>query len=147
MLVRNQTSRYHLVIEALRRAAGISSRAAPIIERYERTLRDHRRYIEAGRRRSARDPGLVLVNVDGHILVLNAGSSSLKLGLFDATGEEQLAERQMSWDVDAAPGYQTALRHVVSDIDVSRVTAVGHRVVHGGARFTAGVADRHGHSG
>jgi xylulose-5-phosphate/fructose-6-phosphate phosphoketolase len=46
MLVRNQTSRYHLVIEALRRAAGISSRAAPIIERYERTLRDHRRFIE-----------------------------------------------------------------------------------------------------
>ena len=79
------------------------------------------------------------MNVDGHILVLNAGSSSLKLGLFDATGEAQLAERQMSWDVDAAPGYQTALRHVMSDIDVSRVTAVGHRVVHGGARFTAGV--------
>ena len=79
------------------------------------------------------------MNVDGHILVLNAGSSSLKLGLFDATGEEQLAERQMSGMHDAAPGYQTALRHVVSDIDVSRVTAVGHRVVHGGARFTAGI--------
>jgi xylulose-5-phosphate/fructose-6-phosphate phosphoketolase len=47
MLVRNQTSRYHLVIEALRRAAGFSSWAAPIIERYERKLRDHRRYIEA----------------------------------------------------------------------------------------------------
>jgi xylulose-5-phosphate/fructose-6-phosphate phosphoketolase len=46
MLVRNQTSRYHLVIEALRRASGVSSRAAPIIERYERTLRDHRRFIE-----------------------------------------------------------------------------------------------------
>jgi xylulose-5-phosphate/fructose-6-phosphate phosphoketolase len=46
MLVRNQTSRYHLVIEALRRAAGISSRAAPLIERYERRLRDHRRFIE-----------------------------------------------------------------------------------------------------
>jgi xylulose-5-phosphate/fructose-6-phosphate phosphoketolase len=46
MLVRNQTSRYHLVIEALRRASGVSSRAAPIIERYERRLRDHRRFIE-----------------------------------------------------------------------------------------------------
>jgi acetate kinase len=80
-----------------------------------------------------------LVSLDGQILVLNAGSSSLKMGLFNATGEEQFAERQMSWDVGAAPGYQTALRHVVSDIDVSRVTAVGHRVVHGGARFTAGV--------
>jgi acetate kinase len=80
-----------------------------------------------------------MVNADGQILVLNAGSSSLKLGLFDAVGEEQLAGRQVSWDVDAAPGYQTALRHLVSDIDLSRVTAVGHRVVHGGTRFTAGV--------
>jgi xylulose-5-phosphate/fructose-6-phosphate phosphoketolase len=47
MLVRNRTSRYHLVIEALRRASGISSRAGPIIERYERELRDHRDFIEA----------------------------------------------------------------------------------------------------
>jgi xylulose-5-phosphate/fructose-6-phosphate phosphoketolase len=47
MLVRNQTSRYHLVIEALRRASGIASRAAPIIERYQRKLIEHRRFIEA----------------------------------------------------------------------------------------------------
>jgi xylulose-5-phosphate/fructose-6-phosphate phosphoketolase len=46
MLVRNQTSRYHIVMEALRRVSGFSSRAAPIIERYERKLREHRRYIE-----------------------------------------------------------------------------------------------------
>jgi xylulose-5-phosphate/fructose-6-phosphate phosphoketolase len=46
MLVRNQTSRYHLVIEALRRAAGFSSRAGSIIERYQRKLEDHRRFIE-----------------------------------------------------------------------------------------------------
>jgi acetate kinase len=82
---------------------------------------------------------VVLVNPDGQILVLNAGSSSLKLGLFDASAEEQLVERQMSWDADAAPGYQTALRHVLDDIDLSRVTAVGHRVVHGGTKFTVGV--------
>ena len=79
------------------------------------------------------------MNPGGQILVLNAGSSSLKLGLFDAAGEEQLAGRQMSWDADAAPGYRTALRLVVDDIDLSRVTAVGHRVVHGGARFAAAV--------
>ena len=46
MLVRNRTSRYHLVIEALRRASGIASQAAPIIERYTRKLEEHRRYIE-----------------------------------------------------------------------------------------------------
>jgi xylulose-5-phosphate/fructose-6-phosphate phosphoketolase len=46
MLARNQTSRYHILMEALRRVSGFSSRAAPIIERYERKLREHRRYIE-----------------------------------------------------------------------------------------------------
>jgi xylulose-5-phosphate/fructose-6-phosphate phosphoketolase len=46
MLVRNQTSRYHLVMEALHRASGIASRAAPIIERFQRLLREHRRSIE-----------------------------------------------------------------------------------------------------
>jgi acetate kinase len=80
-----------------------------------------------------------MVNLDGQILVLNAGSSSLKLGLFDATGEEQQAERQVSWDHDAVPGYDSALRHVLTGIDMSRVAAVGHRVVHGGAQFTTGV--------
>lgn len=76
---------------------------------------------------------------EDQILVLNAGSSSLKLGLFDATGEEQLAERQISWDGDAAPGYDVALREAMASIDASRVVAVGHRVVHGGAQFTAAV--------
>jgi xylulose-5-phosphate/fructose-6-phosphate phosphoketolase len=47
MLVRNQTSRYHLVIEALRRAVGITPRTALIIDRYEEKLREHRQYIEA----------------------------------------------------------------------------------------------------
>jgi xylulose-5-phosphate/fructose-6-phosphate phosphoketolase len=46
MLVRNGTSRYQLVIEALRRVAGHSSEAAPIIERYTERLSEHRRYIE-----------------------------------------------------------------------------------------------------
>ena len=45
MLVRNLISRYHLVIEALRRAAGDSPRAAAIVARYEEKLREHRRFI------------------------------------------------------------------------------------------------------
>jgi acetate kinase len=80
-----------------------------------------------------------MVSLDGQILVLNAGSSSLKLGLFDGTGEEQLAERELSWDVDAAPDCEAALQHVVAGIDTSHIAAIGHRVVHGGARFTTGV--------
>jgi xylulose-5-phosphate/fructose-6-phosphate phosphoketolase len=46
MLVRNRTSRYHLVIEAARRAGRSSSQAASIVERYTRKLSEHRAYIE-----------------------------------------------------------------------------------------------------
>ena len=49
------------------------------------------------------------------VLVVNAGSTSLKLSLVD--GKDQS-------------------RSVASLEDASRVTAVGHRVVHGGERFT-----------
>jgi xylulose-5-phosphate/fructose-6-phosphate phosphoketolase len=49
MLVRNGTSRYQLVIEALRRVhprSGLPARQAAIVERYKRKLREHRAYIE-----------------------------------------------------------------------------------------------------
>lgn len=73
---------------------------------------------------------------DGQFLVLNAGSSSLKLGLFDACGEEQLAERQVAWDPHDAAQADAALAAILAGLDVTRVSAVGHRVVHGGTRFT-----------
>lgn len=46
MLVRNQISRYHLVIEALRRAAADSPRTAAMREAYAARLREHRDFIE-----------------------------------------------------------------------------------------------------
>jgi acetate kinase len=52
----------------------------------------------------------------GSILVVNAGSTSLKLALVD---EDEQAEAVESLDA----------------VDESRVDAVGHRVVHGGSRF------------
>jgi acetate kinase len=79
------------------------------------------------------------VNPDDQILVFNAGSSSLKLGLFDSAGEEQLAERQISWDADEEIGYEAALRDLLAEIDLKEIAAVGHRVVHGGTRFTQAV--------
>jgi acetate kinase len=82
---------------------------------------------------------VVLVSPEDQILVLNAGSSSLKLGLFDVTGEEQLAERQIGWDLDEEANRPTALPELLAGIDLTRVAAVGHRVVHGGSRFTAAV--------
>jgi acetate kinase len=82
---------------------------------------------------------LELVSLDGQILVLNAGSSSLKLGLFDATTEEQLAEKQVSWAGDEEMGYEAALRDLLLDVDLKEIAAVGHRVVHGGTRFTQAI--------
>ena len=51
------------------------------------------------------------------ILVLNAGSSSVKLGLFDAAGETRLDEADAVWDASgaAATGHRTAVRNVRRD--------------------------------
>ncbi len=100
------------------------------------------------------------------VLVCNAGSSSLKFSLFEAEGELLLAEGGIDWttkptrlvfrrsgqqevreelklqkhsdaaarildDLQAGP---SALLHVIGELQ-----AVGHRVVHGGERYTAAV--------
>jgi acetate kinase len=100
------------------------------------------------------------------ILVCNAGSSSLKFSLFEAEGELLLADGGIDWttkptrlvfrrsgqqevreelklqkhsdaaarildDLQAGP---SALLHVIGELQ-----AVGHRVVHGGERYTAAV--------
>jgi acetate kinase len=79
------------------------------------------------------------VSLDGRILVLNTGSSSLKMGLFDATTREQLAEKQVDWTVDEGIGHEAALQDLLADIDPQGIAAVGHRVVHGGTRFTQSI--------
>ncbi len=100
------------------------------------------------------------------ILVLNAGSSSLKFALFEATGKDPMAilsgqiegigrrPRFLVASSTAAPPAPADLATVVDHdgaIDLlldwlaeaaegSAVIAAGHRVVHGGARFTEPVA-------
>jgi acetate kinase len=65
------------------------------------------------------------------ILVLNAGSSSLKYGLFESGSP---ARRGL---VERVTDHRAALERVLAELrlDPTRVAAVGHRVVHGGARF------------
>ncbi len=78
------------------------------------------------------------------VLVLNAGSSTLKWSVlpsaaaFAPSPSEPLAEGALEWE-SADPGRQAeqvqgVLRHGLTGVD-----AVGHRVVHGGARFRAPV--------
>jgi acetate kinase len=70
------------------------------------------------------------------VLVVNAGSSSLKHALIDASSDAILTHGEERWEPDAGPGrHMRALRAALADAG-GEAEAVGHRVVHGGARFT-----------
>jgi acetate kinase len=83
----------------------------------------------------------------GEVLVLNAGSSSLKVSVHSRSGD-CLWRDQRSWSVGAAEGTAPAERlEAVLEAwlpgalagRVAGLTVAGHRVVHGGERFTAPV--------
>jgi acetate kinase len=100
------------------------------------------------------------------ILVCNSGSSSLKFGLFEADEELLLAEGNIDWTtrptrlVLRRPGrpemreelhlreHSEAVERIRAELqagpsaplhDLQDLNAVGHRVVHGGRRFSAAV--------
>jgi acetate kinase len=78
-----------------------------------------------------------LKDLDGAILVLNAGSSSLKLAAFDA-GEQVLVADLVEWLSNEGPTLEeasTAIRRLLDGSQIDRIAAVGHRVVHGGDRY------------
>ncbi len=69
-----------------------------------------------------------------HVLVLNAGSSSLKFQLVEpSTGRRVLAG--VVEELGADRTHADALAEVLDRLGGARVDAVGHRVVHGGERF------------
>ena len=72
------------------------------------------------------------------ILVVNAGSSSLKLRLVGDADELLAAADLPAVDRLAAGELDGALEQLRADSG-SRAAAVGHRIVHGGARFSAAV--------
>jgi acetate kinase len=101
-----------------------------------------------------------------NILVCNAGSSTLKFSLFEAEGERMLAEGGIDWStpptrlVLRCPGqpevheelalqhHAEAIAHILEALQAGpaaplsapgEVHAVGHRVVHGGERYTSAV--------
>jgi acetate kinase len=65
------------------------------------------------------------------LLVVNAGSSSLKLAVLDADGAVEVAETVPAW---RGAGHLEPLAELLGRCDP--VDAVGHRVVHGGPRYT-----------
>jgi acetate kinase len=69
------------------------------------------------------------------VLVVNAGSSSLKHALVDAATDAILERGEERWEPGAGDGrHAGALRAALAGAG-DRAQAVGHRVVHGGARF------------
>lgn len=69
------------------------------------------------------------------ILVINAGSSSLKYATFTPGPDGPVRDRSGSVDTGDTT-LSAALASVVEQLGDNRPAAVGHRVVHGGTRFT-----------
>jgi len=80
-----------------------------------------------------------------NILVLNAGSATLKYAVYGPVRAAAPAECLTRGQVDLAAGsreasVQRALRECDRALDSFAIAAVGHRIVHGGAKFTAPVS-------
>jgi len=76
------------------------------------------------------------------ILTLNAGSSSLKLALFDmGTPPRRVFSHTVSRIGEEVPDHAQALRTALAQIEahggLGALAAIGHRVVHGGLRYTS----------
>jgi acetate kinase len=72
------------------------------------------------------------------ILVINAGSSSLKCALYKADDMSLITSKNIA-GIKNKEGYETATNEVLELIKTHNVVGVGHRVVHGGREFSAPV--------
>ena len=77
------------------------------------------------------------------VLVLNAGSSTIKGSIVDSKDATVVAQEELSLGADATRrrGLEPTVRRLVVNLDPdrNRVQAVGHRVVHGGTSFRSAV--------
>jgi acetate kinase len=71
------------------------------------------------------------------ILVLNAGSSSLKFALFDGEARIDRGTIERIGPGDAAAALGAVLERLAPHGGTKALAAVGHRIVHGGSAFTA----------
>ncbi|WFE42163.1 acetate kinase [Micromonospora sp. WMMD998] len=74
------------------------------------------------------------------ILVLNSGSSSVKYRLYD--GDQVLDQgtvERIGEPGGGPPDHEAAVRDILDRLDLDGLAGVGHRVVHGGRRFSTPV--------
>jgi len=76
-----------------------------------------------------------------NILALNAGSATLKYKLFrmpskEASGKDEVVLADGTADHDGGNGIVEAAEQVILDCNKLGVDVIGHRLVHGGPRFT-----------
>ncbi|MGC4767876.1 acetate/propionate family kinase [Micromonospora sp. DT44] len=72
------------------------------------------------------------------VLVLNCGSSSVKWRLYDGDGTLGQGTVERVGEAGGGPAdHASAVRQILDGLDLTGLTAVGHRVVHGGRTFTA----------
>lgn len=64
-------------------------------------------------------------------LVINGGSSTVKVALFQKGAHEPVWQKHEPWEGN----YKTALREILKEIPSKKLVAIGHRVVHGGEKF------------
>ncbi|MFI7605822.1 acetate/propionate family kinase [Micromonospora sp. NPDC049366] len=70
------------------------------------------------------------------VLVLNCGSSSVKYRLYDGDEVRDKGTVERIGEPGGGPvDHETAVRQILGTLDLSGLSAVGHRVVHGGERF------------
>jgi acetate kinase len=73
-----------------------------------------------------------------HILSLNAGSATLKFGIFDPVSATPLMEATIEHPAVDAAAFDEIERRL-RDAGMPAIDAVGHRVAHGGPRLTEAV--------
>ena len=69
-----------------------------------------------------------------NVLVLNAGSSSVKYALIDLAGRVVVTQGKIE-RIGEALSHEQAFAAILDRLSGHTVDAVGHRVVHGGPRF------------
>ncbi|SCL39578.1 acetate kinase [Micromonospora rhizosphaerae] len=71
------------------------------------------------------------------VLVLNCGSSSVKYRLYDGETVRDKGTVERIGEPGGGPAdHETAVREIIARLDLTGLSAVGHRVVHGGRTFS-----------